>query len=204
MIDVIEKARDLINQNKKDFDLRKKLSGRKRRSISELKNIKKAQNIVNEHAYKVQTTIKYVLTDIVNHAMQSILDEPYELVLDFVPRRGKTEAEFYLTNKDGDRIKPNDAIGGGVLDVLSITLRIALWNMKEPKTRNVLILDEPLKSLKGGEMPNNGARLLKEISDNLGIQIIMVSHDQEIIESADRVFQIFKNEIGTSVIKQIK
>ncbi|NIU00181.1 MAG: hypothetical protein GWN01_04340, partial [Nitrosopumilaceae archaeon] len=53
-------------------------------------------------------------------------------------------------------------------------------------------MDEPLKWLKGGDLPIKGSHMIKEISKKLGIQIIMISHSPELIEGADRVFEVKK------------
>ena len=67
----------------------------------------------------------------------------------------------------------------------------------------VLILDEPLKHLKGNDMPEKGAELIRSISEKLGIQVIMVSHDPALISEADKVFSV-KIRNGISEVKEIK
>ena len=89
-----------------------------------------------------------------------------------------------------------DAVGGGVIDIISLSLRIAYWSMKP--NRPVFILDEPLRFL-SVDLQERASEMLKTISDELGVQIIMVSHLPNIIGSADKVFNV-KQVKGKSVI----
>lgn len=45
--------------------------------------------------------------------------------------------------------------------------------------------------------------MIKSLSDELGIQILMVSHSPEIIKSADRVFQV-ENDKGVAKIQTVR
>ena len=40
------------------------------------------------------------------------------------------------------------------------------------------------------DLHHKAAEMLKEISEKLGLQIIMVTHSEELIEAADKVFTI--------------
>ena len=80
-----------------------------------------------------------------------------------------------------------DAAGGGVVDVVCFALRVVAWSLSQ--TSPVLILDEPFKWVSMGLRPICG-QLLRGISDRLGLQIIMVTHDPELVEQADRIFLV--------------
>ena len=43
------------------------------------------------------------------------------------------------------------------------------------------------------------AEMLKELSDRLGVQIVMVTHNPALLESADKVFKVIQNK-GVSQI----
>ncbi len=165
----------------------------------------KVKQIINYVAEQTQKKLEYHISSITSMAMSSVFPDPNDIVLEFVQRRGKTEADIFL-EKNGNRIKPIDKgelrTSGGVVDVGSFALQIALWSLQSKKSRSILILDEPLKWLKGGDLPQKGADMIKEISNKLNIQIIMVSHNSELIDSADRVFEV-TIENGRSIVTQI-
>jgi DNA repair exonuclease SbcCD ATPase subunit len=79
--------------------------------------------------------------------------------------------------------------GGGAKDIASIALRMAVWSIC--KTRALMILDEPCKFLSRG-LQTKASEMLKMMSTELGIQIIMVSHVEEMITAADKVINVEK------------
>ena len=108
--------------------------------------------------------------------------------MEFIIKRNKTECELYFV-KDGELIDPLTASGGGAVDVASFALRVALWCLAPQRTRNTLILDEPFRFLSRDLMYKAGD-MLKRLSEKLGLQIIMVSHAEDLIDGANKVFQI--------------
>lgn len=160
-----------------------------------------AQRILQESARLTQENIRYRISQLVTLGMESVFKEPYTFHIQFDALRGKTSAEIqFLLGEDA--ISPLDAAGGGVCDVAALTLQFSLFTLRGG-LRPLMILDEPLKWLKGGDLPNKGARLLHELSHKLGIQIIMVSHAPELIEHADKVFQVTKKR-GISMVKAVE
>lgn len=163
------------------------------------KNLEEAQNILQVIAQKTQQELEFKIAEIVSMALAAIFDDPYEFKIDFVIRRGKTEADLYFV-KNGERFNPIEDNGGGAVDVASFALRVALWNLSQPKTRNTLILDEPFKWLSKKYLSAAG-EMLKLISEKLNIQIIMITHIPELIESSDKIIEV-TNIKGISQTKE--
>lgn len=149
----------------------------------------KAQVILQESARLTQEQLEYRISKLVTLAMESVFENPYEISLNFQSQRGKTGASIFFL-RDDEPVDPLSEAEGGAVDVASLGLQISLWTLQNPRTRNLLVLDEPLKWLKGGELPEKGAEMIKQISHKLGLQILMVSHSPELISHADRVFQV--------------
>ena len=163
--------------------------------------------ILQTVAEQTQNELTYHISEIVSLALSSVSDDPYSLKLDFIPKRGKTEAEFRF-ERNGYIIKdPWWGSGLGMVDVAAFTLKPALWNLQTPRTRNTLILDEPFKHLKGEKENRKIIKMVKEISKRLNLQIIMVSDERvdlkEIEKGADRIFSFSKrkNETTVKIIK---
>lgn len=144
---------------------------------------------VQECAKKTQQQIEFYISDIVSDCIKSTFDKNYTFKITFETRRNKTEAVLSLINENGVELNPEDACGGGMIDIISFALRVAVWSITKPKTRSTLILDEPFKNL-SREYKSKASILIKEVSSKLGIQIIMVSHEEELIDSADTVFRV--------------
>lgn len=163
-------------------------------------DLDKARILIQKAALKTQETLRIRLTAISTTALQVVFpDKDLDFSLTFETKRGRTEAVLEV-GENGIYIDPMEGHGGGVVDVLSFALRCAFWSIAG--SRPVMILDEPLRFLSRDLMPN-AADMLKMVSDKLGLQIIMVSHIQELIDGADRVFLVSREE-GTSVVKEMQ
>jgi DNA repair exonuclease SbcCD ATPase subunit len=168
---------------------------------SEIINTEQAQAIIQIVAQKTQEELEYRLSEIVSLALAAVFDDPYKLKVDFVIRRGKTECDL-LFEKNGEIFDPLTSSGGGAVDIASMALRVAIWSLTQPRTRNVLILDEPHKFL-SKEYQVKASAMLKELSKKLKLQIIVVSHREELIDSADRIFFVSKPK-ECSLVKRTK
>ena len=163
----------------------------KRREIRTLKrdkdNAEEARQIIQLVAQETQQQLEYRISELATLAMAGVFENPYNLELEFVQKRGKTEAIIQF-ERDGVKINPEHCTGGGAQDVASFALQVSLWGIK--RNRPIMILDEPLKWLKGGQYPERGAEVIREISEKLGLQVVMVSHIPDQIEHADHVIDL--------------
>jgi DNA repair exonuclease SbcCD ATPase subunit len=172
-----------------------------------LKRHEKAREVIREVGMKTQQQLQYHISDITSLALESVFKDPYELAVEFVQRRNKTECDLYFV-RDGNKIDPMTASGVGAVDIAAFALRIAAWSMQTPHTRPVIILDEPFKHLKGLEPNKLVLEMIHEISKRLGIQIIMVSDEriprEDIIEAADKVFEVTAHKVKGNKISKVK
>jgi len=169
----------------------------------ELVEIEKAQIIIQQVALETQNELKYHIHSLISLALSSVFgpDSP-KFEMEFMERRNKTEADLYLVDKNGNRFSPLDERGGGIVDVCSFALQICFWSLQNPRSRNTLVFDEPLKFLKGNDLPEKGAEMIKQLSEKLNLQIIMISHIPTQIESADKVFEITQDTKGVSHVTE--
>ena len=149
------------------------------------RNLLKVQTLFQKAAEMTQKQLEFHISGLVSTALAAVWDDPYEFKVEFIQRRGKTEADLWLL-RNGSKIKPLDASGGGVVDILSIALRMAFWSLTK-ETRPFLILDEPFKHL-SGNLQSKAAAMLRMISKKLKLQILMISHVEKLVANADRVF----------------
>lgn len=168
---------------KKDFRFRREMI---KRAKLDLKNSEDAKIIIQTVAQLTQEELEYEISEIVSIALSSVFDDPYEFNISFVQKRGKTEAEIKFL-KNGNEYDILTATGGGVVDIASFALRIALWNLN--RTSNTIILDEPFKHL-SNNLQSRASKMIKELSSKLNIQFIMVTHNTDLIECSDKVFNV--------------
>jgi len=148
--------------------------------------IVKAQVLAQMVAKEVQQALAFHITNLVSLALKAVFPDPYEFILRFEESRGKTEA-LMLVSRNGNEVDPYDAAGGGVVDVVSFALRICMWKLMAHPSRNVLVLDEPFKMLSSDLQPKAG-KMIGDLSKKLGLQMILVTHEKELVEYGDRVY----------------
>lgn len=166
----------------------------------------RARLIIQTEAQKTQNKLTVQISDVVTSALSSVFEDPYEFKLDFKTARGKTEAySRYLRNEY--ELNPMDGSGLGAVVVGALAQRVGLFTIRRKidpgNIRSTLILDEPFLRLKGSDYPERAGKLLKEISRKLGIQIICVSHTDEITDSADKVFEVRKKREGKWLVSNL-
>jgi len=66
----------------------------------------------------------------------------------------------------------------------------------------VIVLDEPFRFLSKDLQPKAGI-MLSQLSENLGIQFIMVTHNEAFVEQADTVIEVSQGK-GVSRVDQEK
>ena len=167
---------------------------------SRLVRIDEAKALVRDVAKQTQDQLVYHISEIATLALDAVFDDPYELEVVFTDeRRGKTECDIWLVKNDM-RAEPLTSTGHGPADITSLALLISVWSLRKPRTRPLLLLDEPMKAI-SPDLRQAASAMLKEISSRLGIQVIMVTHEKALVEAADKVFEIsqYKDENGWGV-----
>ena len=161
------------------------------------KDFEVVQALTQQTAKETQEAMQFHLQSLVQHCLDAIFPGVYTFRVVFEVKRGRTEASLVL-EKDGS-ILDNlmDEVGGTVVDIVSTALRVAVWSLAP--TDNLMVLDEPGKHLSAGYKAIY-ADLIKGISERMGIQFLIVSHDPVLIAAADRVFEVSQKN-GRSVVQ---
>ena len=158
-------------------------------------NLEKAREIAQCVLLLTQERVKTTIEDIVTLALSAVYPE-LSFELGYEIKRNQSEATPWIV-ENGERHSPREEVGGGVLDIVSLGLRLALWALMEPKPAKIFILDEPAKFLSRDKQPLFG-EMLSQLSKTLGVKILIVSHNNAIIDSADKVYKISQSD-GISV-----
>ena len=182
-----------------DIDQRKSQIKLKNR---ELKNTEEAQLILQTVAQQTQMNLEKKISEIVSLALSAVFEDPYKFKIQFEIKRGKTEANISFT-RNGISFDPMTEAGGGVVVIAAFALRIVSWYLQTPKSRNTLLLDEPFHFL-SHNWQAKASEMLAAISKNFNLQFIIVTHIEELKESADRIFEVTqKNGISSVEMQEI-
>lgn len=118
----------------------------------------------------------------------------------------KSKCDLYV-KRNGNRVDPIVAAGGGAVDVAAFALRVASWSMQRPRSRNLLILDEPFVRLKGEKANLRSLKLLETISQRLKLQMLVVADERismdDLLENTDGVFPVTPHK-GVSKVEEEK
>lgn len=148
---------------------------------------------------KKQRTIE-VFERVVTSALQEVFGFNYKFLIDINSEGKRVITKFKLVNSEGNEIDIMDGIGGGAIDIIALVLRILILVSAKPSRNRILFLDESLKHLSPEYRPK-AASLLKSLSQQLGIQIFLVSHMSELLEASDMTYELYRTNDGVMVRK---
>ena len=179
---LLAKRDNLLDEKEEYIEILNKWRSRHEKSLE-------ARTIIQDVAQKTQQNLEVKISTPVTNALAAVFPNPYQFHIRFEIRRGQTECDIYLTkpNESDEEIDPMSATSGGSKDIISLVLFMIFKFHKQ--TRNTLILDEPFRFLSEEFQPAAG-EMLRELSEKLGIQIIMVSHNIPLFDQADKLIQL--------------
>lgn len=148
---------------------------------------------------------KRQIEDLVTRCLQFIFETDIEFLIELSEKRSVPNAEFYVRSNydEGYSIitKPELERGGGVVDIISIALRIAFIQLHKPVLQGPIVLDEPGKHVSEDYIFNLGDFLSKS-SSLFKRQIIMVTHNAHLAQICDKSYSVdIKN--GVSCVEEI-
>ncbi|MFZ5987295.1 MAG: ATPase [Bacillota bacterium] len=141
------------------------------------------------------------IESLVTNCLQYIFDSNLEFKIEINEVRGRPEAEFYVVSNFGGTLiktRPQEARGGGVIDIISLAIRIAMLECSSLEIKGPIILDEPAKHVSDDYIAQV-AEFLKQVTFMFQRQVIMVTHNKHLSEMADRWYRVELVD-GVSVI----
>lgn len=148
------------------------------RARREVGKLEEALAILQEVAQQVEQEAHSKIASVVTRCLEAVFEEPYEFRILFEKKRGQTEARLIFL-QHGEEIDPKSSCSGGVLDVAAFALRLACLLLSKPPVRKVLFLDESFRMVAKENLPRVG-QLLEELSEELKVQIILVTHSEQL------------------------
>jgi len=195
----LDTLRTFLDEKKSELSHYKKKSGEIKTGLDQValraEAMKKARIVIQAVAQETQKNLEYHISEPVTAAIRSVLPDQINFIARIELRRGKTECDL-LFEEFGEEYKPLKGSGYGAVNVACFAERICFWSLK--KNRPTFILDEPFRDVSPGYQ-YKVSQMVKELSSRLGIQIIMVSHAEDINIAADKTFTTKKKGKITQV-----
>lgn len=170
----------------------------------EIEDYTKARFLLQEAASFAREQARQNIEAWVTGALQYVFntdDIAFRVLLS--EKNNRPDADFYVVSHyDGVQVetRPQDARGGGVVDIVSLALRIALMESGRQQVDGPLMLDEPGKHV-SEEYGMMLAQFLKGVTQKTKRQVILVTHNHYLAESGDKSYQVIQNQ-GVSMVSE--
>ena len=166
---------------------------------NDLTNILKEADLLEQVMILFQKTSEYArsqaknqIENLVTKCLQYVFESNVEFRIEIDELRNKANAEFYVINDTPDfflKTKPEQSRGGGVVDIVSLALRISFMQTHKPSIEGPLILDEPAKHVSEEYIYNVGD-FLRQSSSMFNRQIIMVTHNSHLAALSEDAYRV--------------
>jgi exonuclease SbcC len=159
----------------------------------------KILRILEKSIFGREGLLSQILTQIVARRLEEEVNKALETFLRQF--RVSIERDFSIVIRSpGEALLGINSLSGGERTMLAIAFRVALAKTLLGRLPGLMILDEPTQNLDA----ENKARLFEMVREIAGLleQVIVVTHDEEIIEKADNIVRVH-NESGISVVETI-
>ncbi len=200
---LLEKRAQLTTSRKEHQELEASVNV----DANSLKLYKEAREIFSEVGIVAQAEVKSVIESLVTQALQAVFDEKHEFVMKDGIKRNQPETEFFVCI-DGKLRALKGEQGRGIKEVISFCLRIILWAIQSPRTTPTLIFDEPFSKLDKIDLENEGrlrrmGKMIKKLSEMLRLQLIIITHEEQLIEIADTAYYVKLLAKDTSQVEKV-
>ncbi len=115
-------------------------------------------------------------------------------------QRGKVSVEFMVAHQHPDGTVTeglaDQAFGGAVTTVLSVLLRVILIARRQ--LRGILLMDETLPAVENRYLPNL-VEFLKVLGDRMGVDMLVVTHNPQLVNQAPRAYRIKPTPAGAKL-----
>ncbi len=144
------------------------------------------------------------IEDTVTAALQTVLaDDSLRFEVEMREIGGRASAEWRVVSMYSDvevSNNPEDARGGGIVDIVSLALRLALLELSTPRPEGPVILDEPAKMV-SAEYAENLAYFLKSYAQQTGRQFIVVTHNEALAQAGDVSYRVTQENGVSEVVR---
>lgn len=163
--------------------------------IEDLKDTKeletKAVELINLAQKVTREKTRAQFDQLVTYAIQYVFeDERFKFSLEFDRRGAMGTLDFNIQTPElKEKANIIDTDSGGLINVVSLALRLVIIETFNPKNEGFLVFDEIFEGLSAEFLPKTG-QFLSEISKKLDRQIIMITHKDELKTFAGHTIDI--------------
>lgn len=171
----------------------------------------RAKAVLETYAIEQQNDLQTSLEDLCTRGLRAVFHRDLEFKVTFKVMRGQPEVSFSVVSYvDGEPIEMDiaNSFGGGLAVVCGVLLRVVVlkYLVEQGRVAPVLILDEPLAALSPSypsddedSLRSRMALFLRAVCDELGVQIVLITHEPDYGEHADQYYT-FRGGLGSKTV----
>lgn len=132
------------------------------------------------------------ISTIVTDALQKIKDPNLEFKMILSTGRNQVDVAFVVKEKNtGHELDIIHSSGGTIADLITFPLKVSLLLKWSPQLSRIMLMDEQFKFVAAQDREPL-AEFIRQISEKLNLQILLVTHMPELTARAHRVFGVTK------------
>lgn len=155
-----------------------------------IETLEQASAVLQKLSENQRNLAKVRLEELATQALRYSIGGEYSVIIELEDIRKRPQANVFIyKNENGeepteeDLEDPFNDNGGGLVDIISTAIKLVVAQAQDIPIEGPLILDEPFKMLSKEYVPLM-SDFIKRISKDFGRQIIVVTHQEFLAESA--------------------
>lgn len=191
----------------------KELTLRSEAALSDKETAERVSGVLSSLADEKDAAARLQVESLVTAGLQAIFGDggeqlSFHMVKSTVRNATSIEFEVHTTKPDGTVVVTDvlSARGGGVAAVIGVLLRVVLILLTREtgqRVSDVLVLDESLAHLSEDRLEAAG-EFLRTLVEHAHLQILMVTHQTELVGPADVVYRLGLNPDGVSKATRVR
>jgi hypothetical protein len=171
----------------------------------------KEKDLLQLTSRDIRTKVYAEIEKVVTHYLQFVFEQPdLEFKIEPVYYERRTELRFWTTKSVVDEsgevkrylVNPIESRGGGLVNVLTFALYLAVDLWLEPPCEGPWLLDEIFKNVSERYIPKC-IELLTLVSSKYKRQSISVTHNNQMTKWCDNIYEVSLKPDGFSEVKKI-
>lgn len=173
---------------------------------SEIEILDRTAVLLNSLGEERQAQAQGVIETLVTQGLQTIFDESLSFHIETNTKAKVSGVDFVVRSTlahESVETPIMEARGGGLAAVVGFLLRVVIMLLSTSSSRtNILVLDETFAMVSAEYLDPLG-QFLRQIVDKTDIQILLVTHQPEFLEVADKAYRFSQIDGRTKVVENV-
>lgn len=193
----VEQRYSILKSESKLIDSRIK---EKQSNLKELKTERQAlidtKQVLIDSIKIINSHFKKKIETITSQVVKRVFKRDIKIEVNFETKSYGVEANIKVIENNIE-LDPMDDMGGSIIEVISLIIRLVLREISSERLRKTIILDEPFNW--AGDLIILIGQIIKEFSKD--IQFIILTHDDRLEDIADRIYRIERQDFMSKIIR---